>query len=493
MGTSARRHSIARVASRAIASAMALLASCTATLDLGNTAGPPPVAGDAAAHVGISLRVGVARQRRMPNTSEPLVLLATLSNEPGGAELRLDPALFSLQLASGARVAPRSAVPRAQEAPWVAGVPPATGATLAAAGTFASWPLAFDLDAYQDAPTSLHYATSSAQEQEVRRASSPVTLQPCSSCDAECTYLESDPQHCGECNLAYETCENGGPHRWQVVSSGAMDAGLSVWANSRSDVWAGGSKGQILHWDGALWTRFSVTTTNPIKRLWGSGPNDIWGVGGFGKFDANLVHWDGASWSTVASGVNEELNAIWGSGPSDVWAVGYASNTAHWDGARWFVSYSEANGYLYGIHGTSARDIWVVGQAGLIRRWDGRAWNDVDSGTNENLFGVWASGQNDAWAVGDHATVLHWNGRKWGRVAVPVPVDVMFAGVEGSGAGDVWAVGDQGKMIHWNGAAWSKVAMPVSAANLVGITTRDGQAWAVGHYGTASSAEVFTY
>ncbi len=493
MPRTTHRHSIAAVAAIAIGGTLALLASCTSTLDLGHTAGSPAVAGDAAAHAGISLRVVVARQRRMPNTSEPLVLLATLSNESGGTELALDPGLFSLQLASGARVAPRSAVPGPLEAPWVTGASPATGATLAAAGTFASWPLAFDVDAYQDAPISLHYATRPAQDQEVRRASSTVTLQSCSACDAECTYLESDPQHCGECDLSYETCENGGPHRWQVVSSGAMDSAVSVWANSRDDVWAGGSKGQLLHWDGALWTNFSVATTNPIKRMWGSGPNDIWGVGGFGKFDPNLVHWDGTSWSTVASGVKEDLNAIWGSGPSDVWAVGYARDIAHWDGTRWFVPYSEANGYLYGIHGISARDIWVVGQAGLIRRWDGRAWNNVASGTTEYLFGVWASGPGDAWAVGNHATVLHWNSGKWTKVAVPVPVDVMFSAVSGSGPSDVWAVGDRGKMIHWNGDAWSKVAMPPSAANLVGVTTHDVQAWAVGHQGTAGSAEVFRF
>jgi photosystem II stability/assembly factor-like uncharacterized protein len=46
----------------------------------------------------------------------------------------------------------------------------------------------------------------------------------------------------------------------------------------------------------------------------------VWAVGSNGT----LLHWDGAgsAWSVVPSGTTRHLYSVWGSGPRDVWAVG---------------------------------------------------------------------------------------------------------------------------------------------------------------------------
>ncbi|MDF2692676.1 MAG: Type fimbrial biosis protein PilY1, partial [Labilithrix sp.] len=63
-------------------------------------------------------------------------------------------------------------------------------------------------------------------------------------------------------------------------------------------------------------------TTENLRAVWGSGPNDVWAVGEL----ATIVHWDGQSWTLATSalplGTKPDLNGIWGSGPEDVWAVG---------------------------------------------------------------------------------------------------------------------------------------------------------------------------
>ena len=60
-----------------------------------------------------------------------------------------------------------------------------------------------------------------------------------------------------------------------------------------------------------------------ISDIWGSGPNDVWFAGTFGR----IHHWDGSelaitattnSWDVLAS----HLHAVSGSGPDDVWVVG---------------------------------------------------------------------------------------------------------------------------------------------------------------------------
>ena len=64
-----------------------------------------------------------------------------------------------------------------------------------------------------------------------------------------------------------------------------------------------------------MWASVSSGTTSSLSGIWGSGPNDIWAVGG-------VVHWNGSAWAAVSSGTTRGMSGIWGSGPDDLWAVG---------------------------------------------------------------------------------------------------------------------------------------------------------------------------
>ena len=112
------------------------------------------------------------------------------------------------------------------------------------------------------------------------------------------------------------------PSGWCWQNPLPMGAAIDgAWGTSADDVWAVGSGGTILHWDGTAWSFFDSGTTETLSDVWGSGASDIWAVGGY--LTAVMVHWDGNAWSKM-NVMGAGLQHLWGSGSNDVWAVGWS-------------------------------------------------------------------------------------------------------------------------------------------------------------------------
>jgi photosystem II stability/assembly factor-like uncharacterized protein len=159
----------------------------------------------------------------------------------------------------------------------------------------------------------------------------------------------------------------------------------------------------------------TVDTTDPaitLFGLWGSGPDDVWTVGGNVLLPANgaqVWHWDGAAWSAVAlppeAAAPTAMYKVWGTGPDDVWVCGLNGVVLRWDGAAWTVVPTGSTQPLYTIHGTSGSDVWAVGGAGngVALHWDGTAFTDRTPAFVETLQGVSATA--------DGVVVVGWGGR----------------------------------------------------------------------------------
>ncbi|MFH1810112.1 MAG: hypothetical protein ABIJ09_15300 [Pseudomonadota bacterium] len=106
-----------------------------------------------------------------------------------------------------------------------------------------------------------------------------------------------------------------------------------VWGYSHDDVWAVGSAGTILHYDGTTWTRVPSPTTQDLFGIDGhetmqDGDKDIYAVGASGT----VIHWDGVVWApepavpdlrkTNAGNVVDTLMGVWHGGREGVFAVG---------------------------------------------------------------------------------------------------------------------------------------------------------------------------
>ena len=86
----------------------------------------------------------------------------------------------------------------------------------------------------------------------------------------------------------------------------------ALWGASDDDVWAVGSGGTVLHWNGSTWRSFQadtrdVETRADLRYIWGTAANDIWVSGGDHPVSgpsapdgqAVVLHWDGIRWVHV--------------------------------------------------------------------------------------------------------------------------------------------------------------------------------------------------
>jgi hypothetical protein len=82
-----------------------------------------------------------------------------------------------------------------------------------------------------------------------------------------------------------------------------------VWGASSSDVYAVGSNGAILHYDGNEWSTMTSGTSINLWCIWGTSSTDIY-VGGE---NGTILHYDGTGWtSTTVAGSGRDIRALWG-------------------------------------------------------------------------------------------------------------------------------------------------------------------------------------
>lgn len=240
----------------------------------------------------------------------------------------------------------------------------------------------------------------------------------------------------------------------------------------------------------------SLDKTLDLKAVWGAGANDVWAVGSNGL----IVHYNGTSWTNQKSGVTENLTGIDGSSNHDIWVCGDMGSVLHWDGKTWSVASSTPMTVLLQVWVGSPTNVWAVGLdtylagAGYVKHWDGTSWVDGDDASTTSLWQVWGSGPDDVWLVGDAPDGTGVALR--GAPNVPAEAGYLFdtagyagpplRGVWGSGPNDVWVAAYSGDITHWNGTAWTSTPSAVPTASLLGMhgSAKD-DVWAVGLDGLA--------
>jgi len=70
----------------------------------------------------------------------------------------------------------------------------------------------------------------------------------------------------------------------------------------------------------------SSGSTGLLNDVWGSSANDIFAVGSGGT----ILHYNGSNWSAMTSGTIQGLNAVWGSSANDIFAVGSGGTILHY-------------------------------------------------------------------------------------------------------------------------------------------------------------------
>jgi hypothetical protein len=123
------------------------------------------------------------------------------------------------------------------------------------------------------------------------------------------------------------------------------------------------TSGSVARWDGER-LRAAELEGAPVRRLWGSSPDDVWGVGNAGT----IAQWDGRVWAHHRLGIKTDLRGVWGSAPDDVWVVGDAGKLLHWDGSIWADRSLTEGVDLAAVWGLDRERIWVATRAYRARR-----------------------------------------------------------------------------------------------------------------------------
>jgi hypothetical protein len=265
---------------------------------------------------------------------------------------------------------------------------------------------------------------------------------------------------------------------WNVLRQGLTDSTLySVWQDTPSDIYAVGTGGSVLHYDGTTWTTVpaGISGGQALYSVFGFGPTDIWTVGtGF------TAHYNGTAWSAVTPPAGTYYG-VWGSGSTNVYAVG--SGIIQNPGTGWVTETNPATATLRAVWGSDSSHIWAVGDGGTILFNAGTGtWATQTSCTANDLRSVWGSSATNVYAVGAGGAACHFDGTSW--TTVSVGTGLYLEAVGGSSATDVWIASPLGRMSHFNGSAWTQLPQTVGTT-LLGVTSGSASSVAVvGNHGT---------
>ena len=168
----------------------------------------------------------------------------------------------------------------------------------------------------------------------------------------------------------------------------------------------------VLHPGAEGWVRVPVAETGDLWWVTVVPGDAAWASGSGGR----VVRYDAATGEMEdrSTGVDAVLYGTWGSGPSDVWTVGGdpagvgpVPALLHWNGDSWdsVTPPAAADGkMLYKVWGTASNDVWACGQGGIVLHYDGEAWSQVESGTSSLLLTI--SGPEPVVAVGGGASAV---------------------------------------------------------------------------------------
>ncbi|WP_157774779.1 hypothetical protein [Melittangium boletus] len=256
-----------------------------------------------------------------------------------------------------------------------------------------------------------------------------------------------------------------------------LDALTTIDGRADDDVWFGGKKGALYHWDGDTLTRVNGGTRGDIIHLQVLPDGRAWAAAlvsqglPYESRYSQLLAWDGSAWSVVLERIPlttpSARRTFLATESGDVW---FATNTGlfRWsEGALQRLSPERLNEGRESLWANGPHEVWV-GIGSTVKRWNGSALVDVTDIPQEEIDTIWGTGPGDVWILPrstlSGSLILHWNGSQLTSYPIgPGHPDDLWFGMMGTGPNDVW-VNHEGKLLHWDGQAWKAMAGPLERA-----------------------------
>jgi hypothetical protein len=173
----------------------------------------------------------------------------------------------------------------------------------------------------------------------------------------------------------------------------------------------------------------ALTGLHPeLYALWqDQGKGVVFGVGRDGTLVRRTPY---ESWVALASPTEAPLLAIDGTGPTDLWAVGGAGTALHFDGEQWQRVETGTDEGLIAVAAGAPGEAWAVGTGGTVLRFDGQRFRPVSVGVSSTLRAI-AVREGEVWVGGDEGVILHQRDGTWERESLPDPLPVTSLGFSG--------------------------------------------------------------
>lgn len=219
---------------------------------------------------------------------------------------------------------------------------------------------------------------------------------------------------------------------FESVATGTSNALHDLWgADCDAGVYAVGTNGAILRFDGNSWQSMASGTIQRLHGVWGSDVDNVFAVGDLGT----VVHWNGVAWRTldVPSEIAEiDLLDVWGADENTIFIAGRQSSLVRYERdllsgeEDWTHMQLEQLYYpLYSIWGVDKCNVWAAGQRVMHYRCGENGapdtWEIVDLLRDPlvELMKVWGTAWNDIFVSGSEGTLLHFDGADWSQVRSP--------------------------------------------------------------------------
>jgi hypothetical protein len=275
---------------------------------------------------------------------------------------------------------------------------------------------------------------------------------------------------------------------------------VAIRGRSNSDVWASGSGGVFMRWDGQQWTNIDSPLAHTASSLFLTS-DELWGASGTvvlrRGIDPNSVrmvdttpsaYLESRPFTGIVILANRDVYLSVATSSFDDWfhapETPPTSPLAKFDFDAKTLTYTpppihpstkepQSLGQARAAYLVPDKAIWVVGDRGAVARYpvspsDGGSHGDAGSGgeplvgqgvviplaSQVDLFAAWGQGDH-LWTAGASGTILHFDGSHW-RTEDTGTTSTLHA-IFGFGANDIWAAGDDGTLLHFDGNVWSRM------------------------------------
>lgn len=201
-----------------------------------------------------------------------------------------------------------------------------------------------------------------------------------------------------------------------------------IFAFAPDDIWF--AHGGVHHYDGrqirSFWVNSFPGNANAIldsgqfiDKIWGTSSSNLWAVGTRGA----IIHFDGTAWQKLESGTTQDIQDIWGivdENTKEQKILCPVSNKYH--GGEKRVLQILPNNQVVDFDWTPQRvaySIWflentpIYACGGAFFRYENKQWIKVTALPNIFQNRVRGNNQNDVFVVGDFGVFAHYNGKSW--------------------------------------------------------------------------------